>query len=56
MLTMVFTASMAAADASSSSTSAMTSCFHGIETAQPRIRSPRTPAMASAMSDVVNDL
>ncbi len=53
---MVFTESMAAADCVISSTSAMTSFFHGIETAQPRIPSARTPPMAAAMSVVENAL
>ena len=49
-LTMVLTESMAFADGSITSTRAMTSSLYGIDTAQPRIPSPRTPAIAWARS------
>ena len=47
---------MAAAEGASSSTRAITSSFHGMETEQPRIPRPRTPAMAAVMSVVVKAL
>ena len=53
---MVLTDSIAAAEGSSSSTSAMTSCFQGIDTAQPRMPRPRTPAIASTMPEAANAL
>lgn len=49
-LTMVLTELMALAEGVISSTRAMTSSFHGMETEQPRMPRPRTPAMASRMS------
>ena len=55
-LTIVLTASMTCADGSMTSTSGMTSCFHGIETAQPRMPSARTPLIAPTMSSVVKAL
>jgi hypothetical protein len=54
--TIVLTESMAFADGSRASTRGMTSSLNGIETAQPRIPSPRRPAMAAGRSVVVKAL
>ncbi len=48
MLTMVFTEAMTAADGSSSSSIGMHCSLKGIDTAAPRIGSPRMPRIASA--------
>ncbi len=48
--TIVLTESIAVAEGSIRSTSAITSSLYGMEIAQPRMPSPRTPAMAWARS------
>lgn len=55
-LTIVLTDRMAAAEASSSSTRAITSSLNGIEIAQPRMPRARTPPIAAGRSVVVNAL
>jgi hypothetical protein len=54
--TMVLTESIAFAEGSSRSTSAITSSLNGIDTAQPLMPRPRTPAMAEGRSVVVKAL
>ena len=55
-LTIVFTASMARAESSTSSTRAITSRLNGMDTEQPRMPSARTPPIAATMSVVVKAL
>jgi len=52
--TIVFTDWIAVAEASSSSTRAITSSLNGMDTEHPRMPSARTPPMAPARSVVVN--